>query len=234
MNQAVDWHSKIAEDFDAKYRQSTRFIERQNLWNKLIARFISPGSRVLDAGCGSGIFTCEAAKRAGHVRAIDASSEMIALAQQRAAAASFHNISFENTTLENCVLGTGQFDVVLCSSVLEYVTDYKLILTKFAASLADGGMLIVSMPNAFSFHRLAERIVFRATGWPRYFAHVRHVIAPDRLKAELADLGLFEIERFRYGMGWNVEAPGNGLGASQWIAPLFLLIVRKPDGTSHV
>jgi magnesium-protoporphyrin O-methyltransferase len=44
------------------------------------------GRRILDAGCGTGALALEAAKRGAHVVAIDISPQLVALAQQRAAA----------------------------------------------------------------------------------------------------------------------------------------------------
>ena len=43
------------------------------------------GRRILDAGCGTGAFACEAARRGAHVVAIDIAASLVDVARERAA-----------------------------------------------------------------------------------------------------------------------------------------------------
>jgi 2-polyprenyl-6-hydroxyphenyl methylase/3-demethylubiquinone-9 3-methyltransferase len=68
-----------------------------------------------------------------------------------------------------------RFDLVLCSSVLEYVEDYWASFDWLAEALTPGGTILFSMPNGASLYRKAERAAFRLTGKPDYYRHVRSV-----------------------------------------------------------
>ena len=198
MTDAVAWHSSIAQDFDAKYSASPPFRERYGIWCALIERHVGPQSQVLDAGCGSGVFSAHAAKAASSVLGFDGSAEMIALAQARAARDGLGNCRFEVAALEDLnVLGGRSFDLILCSSVLEYVEDYWRAFDWLAGALQPGGTIVFSMPNGASLYRRAERLAFRLTGRPAYYAHVRNVPTFGEVKAGLARRG-FEIRSCQY------------------------------------
>lgn len=184
---AIAWHSEIAESFDAAYGRSRLFRERLEVWTRLIGAHMPPGARVLDAGCGSGVFSLVAARLGGQVTGFDGSPEMIAIAQASAAAAPATDapsrdappgpIRFAQARLEDAGQ-FGAFDLVLCSSVLEYVDDLDAALSTLRGALHPGGILLVSMPNGGGFYRRLEALAFAATGRPRYRAFVRH--APTR------------------------------------------------------
>lgn len=54
---AIDFHSETAVEFNEKYRQSPQFQQRYDVWTMLFEQYIKPEMTVLDAGCGSGIFS---------------------------------------------------------------------------------------------------------------------------------------------------------------------------------
>ena len=119
MTDAIAWHSSIAQDFDAKYAASPAFRERFAIWSALIERYVNPQSQVLDAGCGSGVFSAHAAKTAACVLGFDSSEAMVALVEGSAAPDNLGNCRFEVAAPEYLgVLGTRRFDLILCSSVL--------------------------------------------------------------------------------------------------------------------
>ena len=102
------------------------------------------GCRVLDAGCGSGVFSEIAARTARSVLGFDASAEMIAIANARKARANLSNTTFAVAPLgDKTVLGGRAFDIILCSSVLEYVDDYWASFDWLAAALKPGDTVLV-------------------------------------------------------------------------------------------
>jgi 2-polyprenyl-3-methyl-5-hydroxy-6-metoxy-1,4-benzoquinol methylase len=188
---AVGWHDSIATRFDDGYRRSPAFIERQAVWRTLIADHMPDGANVLDAGCGSGVFSVIAAERAASVTGIDGSANMIALAKAEAKRRGLGNVRFEEAMLDQIGrFGSGAFDTILSSSVLEYVDGFQEVLATFAGLLKPGGTLIVSMPNARALYRKAEALAFSVTGKPRYYAHVRNVVTPAAMAAQLRAVGL--------------------------------------------
>lgn len=197
MTGAVDWHSEIAAEFDARYEVSPAFRERLDVWAALIDTYGGADSDVLDAGCGSGVMTSVAAHKVKSVLGVDASPQMIGLARQRCKL--LDNADFKVGMLGDRDVATDQtFDVVLCSSVLEYVDDLDGALGWLAAKLKPGGTLLVSMPNGASLYRKVERLAFKLTGRPRYYAHVRHTPMAVDFQSRLEDRGLTVCETRHY------------------------------------
>jgi ubiquinone/menaquinone biosynthesis C-methylase UbiE len=85
---------------------------------------IAPGERVLDVGCGPGRLTLAAAEAAGpngEALGIDLSSEMIALATEKAAR-SKHPARFQIAGIEGIPAPDDHFDVVLASLMLHHLS----------------------------------------------------------------------------------------------------------------
>jgi len=76
---------------------------------------IGPGTRVLDAGCGAGLFAEMAARRGGEVVGVDASEPLIAAARSR-----FSGPRFEVGDVEALPFEDGSFDVVTAFNVFQY------------------------------------------------------------------------------------------------------------------
>lgn len=114
-----------------------------------IADWISPGSRVLDAGCGDGVmldFLQTAKASTGY--GIEIKDEMIPKCIQR-------GVSVIQQDLEGglAMFSDDTFDTVLCLSALQMVMDVEGILREIARV---GHEAIVSFPNfAYWPHRLA-------------------------------------------------------------------------------
>ena len=225
---AVDWHHQIADSFQAGYNRSPGFMERLALWRGLIGQAVQPGDRVLDAGCGAGTFSFLAAERAGQVRALDGADAMIALCKAEQAKNGLSNISFETGMLD--VLSdweAAQFDVVLSSSVLEYVPAFEETLAQMARVLKPGGRMIISMPNGLSRYRQLERLAFRLTGKPRYYAYVCNIVTPDQLSQMLAANGLSVGETHYYAEPPLPLGLGTLLGGPARRRTLFAQVARK-------
>jgi 2-polyprenyl-3-methyl-5-hydroxy-6-metoxy-1,4-benzoquinol methylase len=194
----IEWHSRIASEFDARYRKSAAFKERLAVWTALIDTYGSASGTVLDAGCGSGVLAFAAAARCRSVLGIDGGTEMIRLCQAKQRQTQSTNIEFRELRLDQLTaLGARQFDLILCSSVLEYVEDFWLTIDAFRTSLSSGGILMFSVPNMSSIFRKLERFCFLATGHPARFGLVRSVIPRRAVETGLVKRG-FKIIETRY------------------------------------
>jgi len=192
---AVDWHEAISAQFAQKYASSPAFRERLALWRDLMSPHLRPGVAVLDAGCGPGALALPAAALGASVTAVDASAAMLAVARTRAQGM---QIEFLLGRIgDPALLADRRFDLVLCSSVLEYMDDLDAALAWLRLRLAPGGRLLVSMPNGDSWHRRLEKRVYRLTGRPRYYAFVRHAPRVAQFRQTLAAHGL-AIEAIRH------------------------------------
>jgi 2-polyprenyl-3-methyl-5-hydroxy-6-metoxy-1,4-benzoquinol methylase len=65
-----------------------------------------------------------------------------------------------------CPAAIERADLVLCSSVLEYVPDWNAVLPGIRDLLTPGGHFLVSLPNGRSLYRHYEQWKYRLTGQP--------------------------------------------------------------------
>jgi magnesium-protoporphyrin O-methyltransferase len=92
------------------------------------------GKRVLDAGCGTGAFSVEAAKRGAEVLAIDLSPTLVDLARERLPAHLGHGrIDFRTGDMSDPALGEFNHVVAMDSLIHYSATDVVRVLSGFAA-----------------------------------------------------------------------------------------------------
>ena len=144
--------------------------------------------RVLDVGCGAGLLAEPLARLGGTVSGVDAAAENIAAAQAHAAGS---GLSIDYRAGELAGLSLGQFDLVTCMEVLEHVADKPAFVAALAASLAPGGLLILSTPN----RTMASRVLLvegaeRLGMIPKGTHHWDDFVTPDELRDLLAGAGL--------------------------------------------
>lgn len=226
---AVDFHDTIAGAFAARYSASPRFAERLALWRATIDDLVEPGNVVADLGCGPGHLTAIAALRAGRVIAVDGSAEMLREAAARCAREGLANIEFRRAMLEELrAADLGPVDVILCSSVLEYLRDPATFLATCRDSLRPGGYLVVSVPNGASIYRYLERVSFALFRHPRYLAHVREIASPDREEERLREAGLHPQRRAWFGSSPLLSYAFRRVGAARFSDTLLLIVARRP------
>jgi 2-polyprenyl-6-hydroxyphenyl methylase / 3-demethylubiquinone-9 3-methyltransferase len=169
------------------------------------------GKRALDVGCGAGLL-CEPLARLGAaLTGVDAAAENVAAAQAHAAGSGL-DITYRHGDL--AALGLGTFDLVTSMEVIEHVADKSAFIAALAASLAPGGLMVLSTPNRTVRSRLllvegAERIGMV----PRGTHHWDDFVTPEELGALLtaAGLGMGEPK----GIAWS---PAKGLHLSDDMA----------------
>jgi 2-polyprenyl-3-methyl-5-hydroxy-6-metoxy-1,4-benzoquinol methylase len=119
---------------------------------------ITVDAAVLDAGCGTGRYAVELAKRGYRVSGVDRSPELIAVAQNRYQDA-WNRVQFVIADLLE-VSFPQPFDAVLCRGVLnDFVeaADRSSVFQRFALWLRPGGILIFDVRElSRTFARYAE------------------------------------------------------------------------------
>lgn len=105
------------------------------------------GLRVLDAGCGPGVYAEWLADRGADVVAIDASPKMIRLATERVGQRAAFHVADLARPLD--FLEVGSFDLVLSALVLEYIEDWRATLREFRRLLRPRGVLVASVTHPF-------------------------------------------------------------------------------------
>ena len=119
---------------------------------------LTPQSRLLEVGCGTGTTALWHAPSVSHVDAVDFSEAMIAIARQKAAAAGATNVRFEVSALED-LPPHGAYDAVLAMSLLHLLRDPAEALARLATQLRPGGFLFTSTACLGDMGGLVPRLV---------------------------------------------------------------------------
>jgi len=101
---------------------------------------------VLDAGCGSGTYTLEAARRVGsggHVYCVDCQAAMINVVARKIERAGLENVTPAISPLHRLPLNSGNVDTVLMISTLSEVSNWDEVLIELKRVLKPGGLLVV-------------------------------------------------------------------------------------------
>lgn len=222
---AVEFHDTIAVQFARRYESSGAFRERFRVWTDLLDRFVKPSDQVMDLGCGSGVFSHYLAKRGCTVTAIDGSLEMIKLGKLKKVSAT---VCYTVQALPfNDLTNYAPQDVIIASSLFEYMDDLPLLLQQVNALLPSNGLLIASMPNRLSLYRRTERLVFALTGRPRYFAYVRNVSTGSAFSQTLNALGFQGLETVYFAGRDPISSVAKRFLPERYVNNLFVGVYRK-------
>jgi ubiquinone/menaquinone biosynthesis C-methylase UbiE len=154
---------------------------------------LTPGMRVLDAGCGPGRLTIPLAKAvgpAGEVVALDGQPGMLAKLEERLRAGGITNVRPLRAGLGEGSLGERGFDRVVLAMVLGEVRDRASALRELYAALRPGGILSVTEIFGDPDHRRPDTVrreaeaagfmlVKRFGGFPAYTLNLekpRHLL----------------------------------------------------------
>jgi len=128
-------------------------------------RQVAPGSRILDAGCGTGNYAIELARRQYTVAGLDASTELIAQAREKSRDARLP-LTFQVGDIL-ALPSRPRFDGILCRGVLNDLTDAasrQQVFVSFAQALRQGGVLLLDVREwyATSLRKLRTPVFARS------------------------------------------------------------------------
>jgi len=128
--------NQYGSQLDEIERSHWWFAGRRAVILAALRRFVRPGSRILDFGCGAGGLTVEIA-RAYDVVGVDFSAPPLEVARRRGL-----NVHLMNSS---DALPSG-FDAVCAFDVIEHVDDDTAELRRLAATVRPGGVVMVTVP----------------------------------------------------------------------------------------
>ena len=102
---------------------------------------LAPGTRILDAGCGSGRNMVQLARR-GHVTGLELASQSLEIARARGVGTVLPGSLDEPLSLDD-----GAFDLALALDVLEHVAGDDAALRELARIVRPGGRVLVTVPQ---------------------------------------------------------------------------------------
>jgi S-adenosylmethionine-dependent methyltransferase len=131
---------------------------RQELTLRYLARHLCalpPRLTVLDAGGGTGSYALPLAQQGHRVYLLDFSAHMLALARQKAGRlgpATLDRLTFCHAPVDDIpgLLAPDHFDLVLCHTLLEYVSEPWEVLRTLIAVLKPGGLLSLLAVNPYA------------------------------------------------------------------------------------
>ena len=111
-----DFWNMRARSYDEQVGGIYEEAYRKTVENSL--HHLSPGDRVLEFACGTGIVTFQIAPHVASLQAIDISDEMVAKAQAKLERAGLDNLTIRQLDLFDPSLDGQQFDAVMGFNVL--------------------------------------------------------------------------------------------------------------------
>jgi ubiquinone/menaquinone biosynthesis C-methylase UbiE len=144
---AQDAYNELAEVYAARIdtKPHNAFYERPATQSLLPD---VSGKRVLDAGCGPGVYTQWLVAQGAQVVAFDANEKMVQLAMKRVGDEAL--ILYGNLEQPLDFLLDSSFDIVLSSLVLDYVKDWQSVFVEFYRVLCKGGCLVFSIEHPYA------------------------------------------------------------------------------------
>ena len=185
MTTATKFWDKIADKYSKQPIADEASYQKKL---KVTQNYFKPDMEVLEFGCGTGSTALIHASCVKHLRAIDISSAMIKIAQDKAKTQNIENVTFEQLTIEELEAEDCSYDVILGLSILHLLEDKEQAISKVYKMLKPGGIFVTStacMGDAMSWFKFIAPIG-KALG---FFPLVR-VFTAQHLVESLTDAGL--------------------------------------------
>jgi len=132
-----NFYQKIIDGRNFTYFYILQFLQEPCI--KTVAR-----PRILDVGCGVGALALYLAKQGGRVIGIDISPQAIKIANYARQANHLRSVIFKSGELR---AGSGDFDQVICTEVIEHIQDDAKFLQLIKSQLKTGGILLLTTPS---------------------------------------------------------------------------------------
>ena len=143
---ALEAYEELAEAFEARVgtKAHNAFYERPAMLALLPE---VEGKRVLDAGCGPGVYAEWLVEHGAEVVGLDVSPKMVELARQRLR----QRAVVMRANLEEPLnfLETESFDVIISALALDYVRDWSALFREFFRTLRAPGHFLFSAGHPF-------------------------------------------------------------------------------------
>ncbi len=231
---SVGYFNRLSHDYAANLNAHPGFGERFALFEAWLARievYAAEPLTCVDLGCGPGTLSIAAARLGYRVVAIDGSTKMLEIAAENAERQGItlelhrHALPLDADALDALAAGA---DVVIASSVIEYMHDQERFISQCRQLLRPGGIALVSFANAQSVVRRAERRLRHTRLYRGSILEVqqhRQRERDARRLFEAAGLGVVGVSYF------SMPAPVYGIWRSNrrppWLATMFLLAGRR-------
>jgi len=179
------------QKYDAWYEttlgKTSDRLERELVFSMANVR---EGERALDAGCGTGIYSIEIARKGALVTAVDSSLEMLDWARVKTRIAGLE-IDFIKADALKIPFPDCHFDIVFSLCMLCFIKERDAALLEMKRVLRPGGRVVIALLNSRSPWALLRRLkgVFKETTYNR-----AEFISPRGIESSLESAGLKDIK----------------------------------------
>lgn len=117
--------------------------------SELIRELLQPasGEMILDAGCGTGVFTQDILSAGSQVTGLDISFPMLRRGKEKAGGFPFRPVVGD---ISNLPFRDGSFDRVVSITAIEFVQDARGVVAEFFRVTKKGGIIVVANLNSLS------------------------------------------------------------------------------------
>ena len=128
------------------------------------------GSKILDVGCGNGLFVIELAKRGAEVWGVDLSQSALDIGEIRCYKSGYRRgVTFVKAPASEMPFLGNYFDGIICNSVLEHIPDDLAVLKEINRVLKPEAPLVITIPTDFEMRdkvplRLAKALLHLPLG----------------------------------------------------------------------
>ena len=133
--------------YQTRHRVAVRWIDELEL---------SPGSRVLDLGCGAGFLSAELVARGYTVCALDSVRSMIDATRETVRQDSSGTLSVALGDAHQLPCASGVFDLVVALGLFPWLHSEQRALAEIVRTLKPNGFLILSADNKLRLNRLID------------------------------------------------------------------------------
>ena len=117
--------------------------------NELVLEMLKPcdQERILDAGCGTGIFTQDVLSEGAHVVGLELSLPMIMRARKKLEGYPFHTLQGD---MKNLPFNDNTFEKAISVTAIEFIRDARGAIGELFRITKPGGCIVVATLNSFS------------------------------------------------------------------------------------
>ena len=153
----IELHKKLAPRYELRYAfEFSRLFEED--WHAEILSHVPAGSgKVMDLGCGTGLFLQDILRQEEGAVGIDISYEMLSVGRR-----AMPEAPLVTADAEHLPVRPGAFKAVVCKGSLHHARNHVGFVENCARSLAPGGVLVMSEPcNDNPLIRFARWLLYR-------------------------------------------------------------------------
>ena len=139
-----DWPEKYDLWFETHMGRLIKDYE-----SKLVLRMLAPshGELILDAGCGTGIFTSDILETGARVMGLEIAPAMLRRALARCEGQTFQSVIGNTRQLP---FADASFHKAVCITVIEFIQDARIVIEELFRVTKPGGFIVVAALNSLS------------------------------------------------------------------------------------